>query len=54
MMNFRAFLAPLRRWWWLVLGTTVIACISSFLLLREVPSIYQAGHAYGRKDHGRA
>ena len=42
MMNFRAFLAPLRRWWWLVLGTTVIACISSFLLLREVPSIYQA------------
>jgi capsular exopolysaccharide synthesis family protein len=51
-MELKAYIAPLRRWWWLPILATVIATTSAFLATRRLPSIYQArttliiGHAF--------
>lgn len=36
------YLAPLLRWWWLILVTTFIAGVTSFFIARPLPPIYQA------------
>ena len=36
------YLQPLRRWWWLILGASLIAVASSFLYLRSQPVLYES------------
>jgi uncharacterized protein involved in exopolysaccharide biosynthesis len=36
------FLAPLRRWWWLLIVGTLCAVVPTYLALRQQPPIYQA------------
>ena len=50
-MDLGTYLKPLRQMWWLILAAVVIATVSSFLMVRRVPSTYQSyvvlmvGHA---------
>jgi capsular exopolysaccharide synthesis family protein len=41
-MELSAYLFPLRRWWWLLLASTLVAGISSFVATLQQPAIYQA------------
>jgi len=41
-MNINAYLAPIRKWWWLVLASTLIAGITSFIAASLQPPIYQS------------
>jgi len=41
-MLIRDYIRPLLKWWWLVLATILIAGISTFLILRVQPKLYQA------------
>ena len=41
-MELRTFLAPLLKWWWLILTATALAGVSSYLAVRNEPFIYQA------------
>jgi non-specific protein-tyrosine kinase len=36
------YLQPLRRWWWLILGSALVAVLSSFLYLRSQPVLYES------------
>lgn len=36
------YLGPLRRWWWLIAGASLIAVLSSFLYLRSQPVLYES------------
>ena len=41
-MDVKDYLLPLRKWWWLMLATTLVAGLSSFLAVRQQPAIYQS------------
>lgn len=41
-MEIRDIIAPLMRWWWLLIAATVIAGITSFVVASREPSIYEA------------
>lgn len=41
-MELRTFLAPLLKWWWLIVLAALLAGISSYLSVRNEPDVYQA------------
>jgi len=41
-MELNKYVFPLRRWWWLLVASTLIAAIFSFLSILRQPTIYQA------------
>ena len=41
-MELRQYIEPLLKWWWLILLACVLAGVSSFLLVRQQPPVYQA------------
>ncbi|MDW8325334.1 MAG: polysaccharide biosynthesis tyrosine autokinase [Anaerolineales bacterium] len=41
-MELGDYLAPLRRWWWLILASILIAMTSAFYFTRELPPVYLA------------
>ena len=41
-MELAQYLAPVRKWWWLLLVSAVLAAVSSYMVIRQQPSIYQA------------
>lgn len=41
-MEIRSLTAPLIRWWWLILASTLVAMISSFVATLRQPPIYQS------------
>ena len=41
-MELSKYIFPLRKWWWLVVGSTLIAAIFSSLSILRQPTIYQA------------
>lgn len=41
-MDLKTYLKPLLKWWWFILIAAVLAGISSYLVVREDPAIYQS------------
>jgi len=41
-MELHEYLTPLRRWWWLILASVIIATVSAFIATRELPPVYMA------------
>lgn len=41
-MELKKYIFPLRKWWWLVLISTLVAAIFSYLAVRNQPTTYQA------------
>src|SRR5512138_1337644 len=41
-MELNKYIFPLRKWWWLVTASTLIAAFFSFLSTQRQPAIYQA------------
>lgn len=41
-MNLNKYIFPLRKWWWLLVGSTLIAAIFSSVSVLRQPTIYQA------------
>lgn len=41
-MELKEYIAPLRKWWWLILASTLVATVSSYLATRQQPPIYQS------------
>lgn len=40
-MDFKKIFFPIRKWWWLVLASTLVAALLSFLYLYRQPKMYQ-------------
>lgn len=40
MMDIKAYLVPLRRWWWLIVTAALIAGVASFLAVNDQPETY--------------
>ena len=40
-MEFKQYILPLKRWWWLLVAATLIAMVSSYLATVRQPPIYQ-------------
>jgi|GEM_PF-523061 len=41
-MELQDYITPLRRWWWLILASVVIATFSAYLATRDLPPVYMA------------
>jgi capsular exopolysaccharide synthesis family protein len=41
-MELREYITPLKKWWWLLAVSTIIATVSAYFATRKLPSIYQA------------
>jgi non-specific protein-tyrosine kinase len=41
-MELKSYIAPLRKWWWLIVASTLIAAVSSYLAVSQQAPIYQA------------
>ena len=41
-VNLREYMLPLRRWWWLVLASTLVAGLASFVVVRMQPIEYRS------------
>ena len=41
-MDLKTSLQPLLKWWWLIIIAAVLAAVSSYLVVREEPEIYQS------------
>ena len=41
-MEFKEYIAPLRKWWWLILLTMIVAAVSSYLATKQQLPTYQA------------
>lgn len=41
-MELRAFIKPLMKWWWLILVSTALAGITSFIAVSQQPPVYEA------------
>lgn len=39
-MNFKPYIAPVLKWWWLILGATLLAGVSSYFVTRPLPPVY--------------
>jgi capsular exopolysaccharide synthesis family protein len=40
-MEIREFLIPLRKWWWLIIGATLIAGLAGFVIAKQQPQEFQ-------------
>lgn len=40
-MEIRDYIAPLRKWWWLILAVTLIAGVVGFVIVNQQPETYQ-------------
>jgi len=40
-MEIRTYLLPIIKWWWLLVIATLVASVSSFLVTRQMPPIYE-------------
>jgi polysaccharide biosynthesis transport protein len=40
-MELKTYFAPLRKWWWLILASTIIATVTSYLAVSQQPPIYR-------------
>ncbi len=40
-MELRDYITPLRKWWWLIVASTLVATVSSLFAVNQQPSIYQ-------------
>jgi len=43
MNEFRGYIAPILRWWWLVLISCVISGVASYFVAIRLPKVFQAG-----------
>ena len=41
-MNLKQYIAPIQKWWWLILVAPLLAGISSYLVTRPLPPVYQS------------
>jgi non-specific protein-tyrosine kinase len=41
-MDLYPYITPLRKWWWLMVIATIVAGVSSFMVVRNQPPFYQA------------
>src|SRR5574341_133023 len=41
-MELREYITPLKKWWWLLAISTIMATVSAYFATRKLPSIYQA------------
>jgi len=41
-MDFYQYITPLRKWWWLMVIATIVAGVSSYMVVRNQPPFYQA------------
>ncbi len=41
-MELREYITPLKKWWWLLAVSTIIATVTAYFATRKLPSIYQA------------
>lgn len=41
-MEFKEYILPLRKWWWLIVASTLAATVASFLATQRQPPIYQS------------
>jgi len=41
-LELKQYVKPLLKWWWLIVASTLVATLSSFLATRQQPSIYSA------------
>jgi non-specific protein-tyrosine kinase len=41
-LEFREYIAPLKRWWWLILLTTLVAAVSSYIATRQQVPTYRS------------
>ncbi len=41
-MEIRSYIAPLFKWWWLILVATLLAAFTSFMVVRNQPPVYTA------------
>ena len=44
-MELRQYINPLLKWWWLILGSTLVATLSSVYAVQQQPNLYQARSA---------
>ena len=44
-MEFKQYIDPLLKWWWLILGSTLVATLTSIYVVRQQPDLYQARSA---------
>jgi uncharacterized protein involved in exopolysaccharide biosynthesis len=36
-MEIREFLIPIRKWWWLIVGATILAGVAGFVIAKQQP-----------------
>lgn len=41
-MELKDYIAPIRKWWWLITASVVIAVVSAYFATRELPEVYMA------------
>lgn len=41
-MDIKQYIAPVQKWWWLILAATLLAGVSSYLVTRPLPPVYQS------------
>lgn len=41
-MELKTFLDPLRKWWWLILASTMIAALTSYIAISRQPPVYRS------------
>ena len=41
-MELKQYFDPIKKWWWLVVASTLVAAVSAYVAVSRVPRIYQA------------
>lgn len=41
-IDFKEYIAPLRKWWWMILATTFVAAVASFFATRQQVPVYRS------------
>ncbi len=41
-IDFKEYIAPLRKWWWMIIATTLVAAIASFFATRQQVPVYRS------------
>ncbi len=44
-MELKQYISPLLKWWWLILGSTLVAAFTSIYAVSQQPDLYQARSA---------
>ena len=48
----KEYIVPLRKWWWLIAASVLVATVSSYLVTRQQAPIYRTQvHGHGRQRH---